>query len=473
VADALKRLLLCVAGTSALAGCAAPAYRVPQLSQPLPQSYKEAGPWTPAEPGDLAGRGDWWAQFGDARLNALELQLLADNSTLAQALARYDQARAYLAEVRADRFPQIGAAASGGRQQLSGGRLGAKGAPDRGDTAAVGAVFSYELDLWGSVRNEVAAGKADAQVSAADLAATRLSLQADLADAYLSLRSLDEQDRILAQAAASYQKALDLIRLRHTSGAASGLEVAQAATQLKSAQATRTELIAQRALLEHAVASLIGVPASSFSLPVVAALPALPSTPVSAPSTLLQRRPDVAAAERRAFAANRRIGIARSAFFPSITLGASGGFQTSGWAQELLTAPNAFWSLGPQLAMALFDGGRRRAGVAAAQAAFDQAAAGYRGAVLRAFQQVEDQLALLNRLAEEAQQEKEALDAARRAETLAMNLYHQGAATYLEVVSAQAAALQAERSTIVLKQRRLQASVDLVRALGGGWTGVD
>lgn len=322
---------------------------------------------------------------------------------------------------------------------------------------------------WGRVRNEVAAGKAEAVASHDDLAATRLSLQAQLADAYLTLRSLDDQARVLDQAVESFQKALQLTQVRHEGGAVSGLDVGQAQTQLRSAEAARTEVGAQRALVEHAIASLVGTPATTFAIPVDASLPPLPPTPVSAPSVLLQRRPDVAAAERRAFAANRRIGVARSAFFPTVTLAASGGYQTSSWAQTLLSAPNSFWSLGPQLALTLFDGGRRRAGVKAANAEFDEASAAYKGVVLAAFQEVEDNLALLNRIAEETRQEQAALDAARHTLDISLSLYRQGAGTYLDVVTAQTAALDAERAVIQLQSRRLQASVDLVRALGGGW----
>jgi NodT family efflux transporter outer membrane factor (OMF) lipoprotein len=452
-----------------LAGCAAPAYKVPQVATALPQTYKEVGPWTPAAPADTAPRGDWWTAFGDPRLNELEAQLEAGNPDLAQALARYDQARALYAQARADLFPQVGADASVGRLQASA-ATEPDGRPRRADSAVVGGQVSYELDLWGRVRNEVAAGRADAAASAGDLAATRLALQAQLADSYLSLRSLDAQARVLDQAVDSYRKAAGLTELRHAGGAASGLDVGQAQTQLRSAQAARTEVGAQRALIEHAIASLVGTPASSFALPADADLPPLPPTPVSAPSVLLQRRPDVAAAERRTFAANRRIGVARSAVFPAVALGASGGYQISSWSQQLLAAPNAFWSLGPELALSLFDGGRRRAGVQAAGAAFDEASAAYRSTVLTAFQEVEDNLALLNRIAEETRQEQAALDAARRTEDISLSLYRQGAGTYLDVVSAQAAALQAERAVIVLQARRLQASVDLVRALGGGWS---
>ena len=464
-----RRAVAAATAAAILSGCAAPAYKVPQVATALPEVYKEAGPWTPAAPADAAPRGDWWTAFNDPHLNALEAQLEAGNPDLAQALARYDQSRALYAQARADLFPQIDANASVGREQESAGRLGSLGQPLRGDNASVGGTISYELDLWGRVRNEVAAGKAEAVASREDVAATRLSLQAQLADSYLTLRSLDDQARVLDQAVDSFQKALDLTQLRHSGGAASGLDVGQAQTQLRSAEAARTDVVAQRALIEHAIATLVGTPATTFAIPVDASLPPLPPTPVSAPSVLLQRRPDVAAAERRAFAANRRIGVARSAFFPTVTLAASGGYQTSSWAQQLLSAPNAYWSLGPQLAMALFDGGRRRAGVRQADAVFDEASAAYKGVVLTAFQQVEDNLALLNRIAEETRQEQAALDAARHTLDISLSLYRQGAGTYLDVVSAQTAALNAERAVIQLQARRLQASVDLVRALGGGW----
>ena len=458
-----------LAAAAVLSGCAAPAYKVPQVAATLPPAYKEVGPWTPAEPADAAPRGDWWTAFNDQRLNALEAQLEAGNPDLAQALARYDQARALYHQARADLFPEIDANASVGREQESAGRLGSLGQPLRGDNASIGGTISYELDLWGRVRNEVAAGNAEAAASREDVAATRLSLQAQLADSYLMLRSLDDQARVLDQAVVSFQKALDLTQALHSGGAASGLDVGQAQTQLRSAEAARTDVSAQRALLEHAIATLVGTPATNFAIPVDAALPPLPPTPVSAPSVLLQRRPDVAAAERRAFEANRKIGVARSAFFPTVTLAASGGYQTSSWAQQLLSAPNAYWSLGPQLAMALFDGGRRRAGVQQANAAFDEASAAYKGVVLTAFQQVEDNLALLNKIAEETAQEQAALDAATHTLDISLSLYRQGGGTYLNVVSAQTAALDAERAVIQLQARRLQASVDLVRALGGGW----
>jgi len=462
--------LIAVAGAVALSACAAPAYKVPQVAASLPATYKEVGPWTPAAPADDAARGAWWTVFNDPQLDQLETQLSAASPTLAQAVARYDAARAFLAQARADLFPMIGLDGSAGRSRQSADRPGGNGHPVQGDDFVVGAAVSYEPDLWGRVRNQVAAGKAEAEATNADLAATRLSLQAELADTYLALRSLDVQARVLDSAVANFTKALELTQARHRGGAASGVDVGQAETQLNTARAARSEVAAQRALLEHAVASLVGQPASGFSINVAEQLPPLPATPVSAPSVLLQRRPDVAAAERRAFAANRRIGVARAAFFPDVTLSATGGFETTQSHQSLLTTPTNFWSLGADAALAIFDGGRRAAGVRAAKAGFDEAAGAYRATVLGAFQEVEDNLALLNHLAEETAQEQAALDAARRTEALALTRYRQGAATYLDAVQAQSSALDAERTVVALQARRLQAGVNLVRALGGGWT---
>jgi NodT family efflux transporter outer membrane factor (OMF) lipoprotein len=460
------------AAAAALSGCNfAPPYHLAPVATNLPATYKEVGPWTPAAPADAAPRGDWWTVFGDARLNALEAKLQADNPNLAQSLARYDEARAFYAQTRADLFPQVGLTAQTGPAQLSHERLGSVPglAPTRGANNIIGTMFSYEIDLWGRVRNEVAAGKAGAQAGAADLASTRLSLEAQLADTYMTLRSLDAQGRVLDQTVADYQKALQLTEARHDGGAAPELDVSEAQTQLHSAEAARSEVRAQRALAEHAIASLVGTPATVFSLPVETELPPLPQTPVSAPSVLLQRRPDVAAAERRAFAANRQIGVARAAYFPTITLTGAAGYQNNSFSVPLIASPASYWSLGPQLAATLFDGGRRRAEVKGARASFEEASANYRATVLAAFQQVEDNLALLNQLADESSEEESAFQAARHSEDLALTQYKLGAQTYLFVITAQTAALQAEQAVIGLDARRLQASVELVRALGGGW----
>jgi multidrug efflux system outer membrane protein len=470
----MASLLRCAWLLVPLAGCAtAPAYTVPQVAATMPETYKEIGPWTPAAPADQAARGEWWTAFGDPLLDDLQGRLLKANPSLAAALARYDQARALFAQARADQYPQVGLQGGLSRSRESANRPGGEGLAVTGNDILAGGTISYELDLWGRVRNEVAAGKAEAQASAADLASARLSLQAQLADAYLSLRSLDAQAKVLDEAVTSYTRALALTKARHDGGVVSGIDVGQAQTQLQTALAAQSEVLGQRALYEHAIASLVGEPASNFSVAVAPSLPALPATPVSTPSVLLQRRPDVAAAERRAYEANRNIGVARAAYFPTITLGASGGFETTSLHQSLISTPSSFWSLGPAAAVALFDGGRRKAAVAQARGVFDESSANYRSTVLAAFQQVEDNLALLNRLAQEADQEQAALEAARRTEAFALTRYRQGAVTYLDVVTAQAASLDAQRAAIVLQARRLQASVDLVRALGGGWSTAD
>lgn len=457
-----------VCAAALLTACAsAPAYQPP--AAPVPEAFKEAGPWTAAAPADAAPRGDWWAVFADPVLDDLEGRAAVANPTLAAAVAAHDQAQALLAQARAARLPEIDAGALASRQRRSENAPLRSGGPDEYSTNALSASLGYELDLWGRVRSLVAAAGAQAEASAADLANVRLSLQAQVADAYLALRGLDAQERLLADTVASYQKALDLNRIRHQGGAAAGLDVARAESQLYAAQAQVVDVRAQRALVEHALAALVGEPASSFSVPAQAVELAAPHVPLQAPSTLLQRRPDVAAAERRAAAANAQIGVAQAARFPALTIGASAGWQTAGGV-DLLAAPNTTWLIGPQIVGALFDGGRRKAGVEAARAAYEQQAAVYRAVVLAAFRDVEDQLALTERLAQEAERQDAAVEAARRAERLATTRYEQGAASYLEVVTAQTAALQAERAALAVTTRRLQAGVDLVRALGGGWS---
>jgi multidrug efflux system outer membrane protein len=333
----------------------------------------------------------------------------------------------------------------------------------------VGVSVAYEIDLWGRLRNLARGAGERAQASEADLKSARLSLQADLADDYMSLRGLDSQIRLLDSTVAAYARALQLTQILHNGGNATGLDVARAETQLSSAKALLTDTQASRALMEHAIAALVGESASNFALaPVDKDLPQ-PRVAVSAPSVLLQRRPDIAAAERRAAAANADVGVARAAQFPTLTLDGSAGWQNAGGG-SLLTAPNTFWLLGPQLAGAIFDGGRRAAGVRASKAAFEQASANYRETVLNAFRDVEDQMALANRLAVEAKDANDAVTAAERTVDLANIRYRQGVATYLDVVTAQTAALTAEETAIQLTTRRLQASVDLTRALGGAWS---
>ena len=471
-ADAWRRtaaLWAPLLGASILAGCdLAPAYSPPTLT--IPTGYKETGPWTQASPRDGLPRGAWWAAFGDPTLDALEARVDTSNPTLAAALAAFDQARALAAQARASTLTTVIATASPAYNRQSANRpLRGANEPNEYGADTLGAQVDYEFDFWGRIRNLVAAGEADAQATAADLATARLSLHAELADDYLQLRGLDAQSRLLINTVAAYQRALTLTQIRHTGGVASGLDVDRAAAQLSSAKAQISDVAAQRALFEHAIASLTGQPASSFSIPPAADQGVIPAIPIGLPSDLIQRRPDVAAAERRAFAANRQIGVARAAFFPTISLDALGGFQNTG-EPDLLTAPNTYWTIGPQLALTVFDAGRRHAVVAASRAAFLLASADYRATVLAAFQQVEDQLALGKRLSDEARDEADAVHSSQATTNLSMIRYREGATNYLDVVTAQTAELQAEQTALVLQTRRQAAAVDLVRALGGGWT---
>jgi NodT family efflux transporter outer membrane factor (OMF) lipoprotein len=343
------------------------------------------------------------------------------------------------------------------------------GGPDYYNSATLGGEVDYELDLWGRVRDSVAAAKDEAQASKADLASVQLSLQVQLADSYVRLRGLDQQTELLQQTVVAFDKALQLTTDLHGGGIVSGLDVARARAQLSSAKSQLTQNIAQRALIEHAIAVLVGQSASEFTVGQQTANIPLPTIPVGLPSTLLQRRPDVAAAERRVAEANSRIGIARAAYFPQINLSAQGGFQSSTYA-SLISAPNLFWAIGPQLVQYVFDGGLRRSQLDQAKAATDEAGARYRGVVLSAFQQVEDNLTLLTDLGTALDQQRDAADAAQHAVDLALNRYKEGAVGYLDVVQAQTTALDAERAVLDIQTRQLSANVQLVRSLGGGWS---
>ncbi len=453
----------------AVAGCQlAPPYAPPSLT--IPAAYKEVGPWTTAQPGDAESRGSWWTLFGDPTLDDLEARVDAANPTLAAALAAYDQARALAAQARSYLFPTVQALGSGSWNRQSDERpLRGANEPDQYENNQAGLQVTYEVDFWGQIRDQIASGEAEAQASTANLATARLSLHVQLAEAYFSLRGLDAQSKLLTDTVTAYQRALSLTKARHTGGVATGLDVDRATTQLADAQAQLTDVEAQRALYEHAIASLVGQPAPAFSIAPAIVAPPIPVIPAGVPSTLIQRRPDIAAAERLAFAANRQIGVARAAFFPNISLDPAGGFQNTG-GDNLLIAPNTFWTIGPALALTLFDAGRRRAAVAQSKAAFLEASAQYRATVLTAFQQVEDQLALSVHYADEAGQEAVAVSAAQATTRLSLIRYREGATNYLDVVTAQTADLQAEQTELELQTRRRQASVDLVRALGGGWT---
>ncbi|HEY4264439.1 MAG TPA: efflux transporter outer membrane subunit [Micropepsaceae bacterium] len=463
-------LVSALLGASWLAGCSlAPRYEVPAST--IPVSFKENGMWTQATPQDAIPRGNWWSVYRDPTLAALEARIEGSNPTLAQALARYDEASAYLAEAQASLFPLVGSNAQISQNRQSDERpLRGSNQPNDYANNSLTASISYDLDFWGRIRNIVQAGKAEQQAQAADLESVRLSLEAQLADDYVKLRAMDAELDLYRVTLAAYERAFNLIDQRYTQGAASGLDLGRAQTQLESARAEISNVAAQRALYEHAIASLVGTPASAFSLTPEIVTLNVPNVPTGLPSTLLQRRPDIAAAERRVAEANAQIGVARAAFFPSIILAATAGFQDSGGVGVgLVSAPNLLWSVGPAAALTLFDAGARQARVDATVARRNQTADIYRTAVLQAFQDVEDNLAVLNNLAAAATAEDAAVGAAARTETLSMDRYDLGAASYLDVVTAQTAALQARLSALDFHTRRLESSVRLIRALGGGW----
>jgi NodT family efflux transporter outer membrane factor (OMF) lipoprotein len=451
-----------------LSACSlAPPLKIPVV--PAGDAYKEIGPWTQAQPADRLPRDSWWALYGNAELDGLEKRLIDGNPTLAAALANYAQARALADQARAGLFPTLGLNGSAARNRESiNAPLRGPTTPTYFNTNTLGGSVSYELDLWGQIRNEVAAGEANAAASAADLENARLSLIAQLVDDYIQLRSLDRDSAIFDDTVQNFTRALDLTVQRHDAGIAPGLDVAQAQTQLNAARSQAAQTLAQRALMEHAIAALLGVSASTFSLkPEIVAIE-LPQTPSGVPSTLLERRPDIAGAQRRMIAANANIGVARAAYFPTLTLGAQGGFQSTA-VSNWLSAPSSFWAIGPNALLSLFDGGLRRAQVAQARAEFDASAANYRGIVVSAFQQVEDSLATLNHYRDASIDEKAAVDAAQRTLDFSMALYKQGATDYLTVVTAQTALLQTQLEALNLDTIQLTASVDLIRALGGGW----
>lgn len=457
-----------LAGVLALAGCSlAPDYHVPPT--PIAAQYQTIGPWVSAQPADQLSRTDWWKIYNDPQLDDLEQRLLANNTDLAAAYAHYRQAKAFVDEVSSNLFPQISANAVPQRDRQSDTRPLRAGGPDYYNSVTLGGEVDYDLDLWGRVRDSVAASKDEAQATKADLASAQLSLQIQLADSYIRLRGLDQQTQLLTDTVAAYARALELTQTLHGGGIVSGLDVSRAKTQLSATKSQLSQNVAQRALIEHAIAELIGASASEFSLPPKTASIALPVIPVGVPSTLLQRRPDIAAAERRVAEANAQIGVARAAYFPSITLSLQGGFQSAAYA-GLVSAPNIFWAIGPQLVQYVFDGGLRRAKLDSAKAATDEAGARYRGVVLSAFQQIEDNLSLLQNLGTALDQQRDAVDSAQHALDLALNRYRQGAVGYLDVVQAQTAALDAQRGVLDLQTRLLSANVQLVKALGGGWS---
>ena len=445
----------------------APPLKTPDV--PTADAYKETGPWTQAQPADRLPRDSWWTLYESAELDELQKRLIAGNPTLAAALANYAQAKALADQARAGLFPTLGLSAGVARNRDSLNRpLRLPTGATYYDTNSLGGSVSYELDLWGQIRNEVAAGEANAAASAADLENARLSLIAQLVDDYVQVRSLDRDSAILDETVQAYTRAVSLTQQRHDAGIAPGLDVSQAQTQLDVARSQASQMLAQRALMEHAIAALLGESASTFSIRPEIVDIKLPQIPTGVPATLLQRRPDIAGAQRRMIAANANIGVARAAYFPTLTLGAQGGFQSTSYG-NLLTAPSAFWAVGPNALLTLFDGGLRKAQVAQARAMFDASAAYYRSTVVGAFQQVEDSLATLNHYHDAVVDEKAAVDAAQRTLDFSLALYKQGATDYLTVVTSQTTLLQTQLQALNLDTLQLTASVDLIRALGGGW----
>ncbi|BEV15874.1 efflux transporter outer membrane subunit [Herbaspirillum sp. DW155] len=472
-----KKGMTVLALAALLGGCAVgPDYVRPAME--LPQAYKEQGPWKVAAPRQVDDRQRWWEAYGDPVLNDLIAQANAANQTIQQAAAQYRQAQATAAVARASLWPTVGAQAGATRAQTN-----TNGVQRLGNTYTVGLNASWEADLWGRIRRGTEAGDANAEASAASLAAARLTIQATLAQDYLQLRVTDLQKDLYRRTVAAYTRSLQLTSHQYQAGTALRSDVAQAETQLRAAQAQLIDLEATRNQLEHAIAMLIGKAPAAFTLAPLPAADAsdeamdanarrlqasLPQIPAGLPSDLLERRPDIANAERLAAAANANIGVARAAYFPTLTLSTSGGYSNASFA-DLFNTPGRVWSLGAALAETLFDGGARSARNDAAVAAYDAAAAQYKQTVLAALQDVEDNLSTLRVLDQESAVQAQAVQSAQLAERLAMSQYRAGTVTYLSVVTSQATSLTNQRSAVTLLGRQLVASVALIKATGGGW----
>ncbi len=465
-------LALVVALIAIASGCrVGPNYQRP--SAPAPPSFKEEPPagWKQAQPQEAADRGKWWEIYSDAELSRLEDLVSLSNQNVKIFEAQYREARDSVIIARSNLFPTV---------SVSPGVTSARSSATLSQSSLVNFVagtrttytlpldVSYQADVWGSVRRSITAARASAQLSAADLANARLTYQAQLAQFYFQLRGLDAQEELLKQTVAAYQQNVDLTKVRAEAGVVAESDVLQAQTQLSSAQSQLVDIGVARAQYEHAVAVLTGAPPSNLTLQPVPLTAVPPRVPVAVPTALLERRPDIAAAERQAAAANEQIGIAKAAYFPTLTLSATAGFETTS-PGSWLTWPSRFWTAGPQLAELLFNGGKRRAQIDLESAAYDAAAASYRQTVLTAFQQVEDDLAALRVLEQEAQSQEQAVRDAQATLDISMEQYKAGTANYLQVIVAQAALFQNQSAAINVQTRRMVASVLLIEALGGGW----
>jgi multidrug efflux system outer membrane protein len=471
-------LALC-ATLAVIAGCSVgPDYKRPAAlkSEPVsaaftvPAATNNTAEWKPAEPAAHLPRGTWWQIFGESELNRLETLAATENQDLAAAVARLAESRANLGVAKADFYPQFSASPEFTRQRTSAHAplLATNGTSHTYDTFTTPLNLSWELDLWGRVRREVQSARANFIASADDLESARLALQAEVASDYFSLRELDEERRVVADTIETFRRSLELTENRRKGGIVSDLDVSQAETQLRSTQAELPAIDLQRARLLHALAALCGRSAIDFQLATGPLTNAVPEVPASLPSELLERRPDIAAAERRMASANAQVGVAVSAFYPRVFISGFAGFQSIG-ADTLFDWPSRVWSLGPSVTVPIFTGGRNRSQLAGARAAFDETVANYRQTVLSAFQEVEDELAADHLLATQLDAQSAALAAARRTLDIANNRYKAGVITYLEVASAQSSELENERLFVQLEGQRLNAEVGLIKAVGGGW----
>jgi len=465
----VMRVLASLVAIVLVAGCAVgPKYKTP--AAPTTPTYKELANWQTAEPNDQNLGGSWWEIFNDPQLNALEQQISVSNQNLKAAVAQHQQARGALRYNRADYYPTLTADPSAIREQYSQNRP-ASSTTTRGVTFndfTVPLNLSYQVNAWGRVSRNVEFYREQAQASAADLAVVNLSMHADLAVDYFAARTLDAEEKLLQDTVAQYEQALQLNEERYKGGLASEVEVEQARTILETTRAQAVDVGVARAQYEHAVAVLIGKPPAEFSLPPLPITAPPPPIPVGLPSELLERRPDIAAAERRVAAANAQIGLAKLAYYPVINLFASGGFD-SGALSTLFQGPSAIWAIGGSAAQTIFDGGRRRAASDEAKAGYDYSVANYRETTLTAFQQVEDNLAALRVLENEAAVQATAVEAAQRSLDLSVTRYEGGVTSYLEVITAQNAALGDEVTQVNILGRRMASAVLLIEALGGGW----
>jgi len=457
-------------------GCdKAPKYATPTVATPpaykelVPDTFKETNDWKFARPNDAVIRSKWWEMFNDPQLNSLEEQLHTANQNIAIADANFRAARALVKESRSQYFPTVTTSPSIIVSRQSAASTHSNVSPGRQSVNyTLPFDATWEPDFWGRIRNTVVASASEAQASAADLQNVRLSVEAELAFDYYQLRSLDTEKRLLDTTIAAYQQQLELTRVRFQTGIASDEDVAQAETQLKTTEAQATDLGIARAQFEHAVAVLAGQPPAGFSLAAASSDGQPPVIPVGLPSQLLERRPDIAAAERRVAESNAEIGITRAAFFPSLTLSATAGLESTSIA-SWFTWPARFFSLGPTLSQTLFDKGRRKAATEVARAQYEGTVASYRQTVLTAFQEVEDNLATLRILSRELDEQNDAVASSQRALSVATERYKSGIDSYLNVITAQTTLLNNQRTAVTLQMQQMTASVELIKALGGGW----